>query len=308
MGTLQNDCPPKHLASGRQRSIHTPYGIEVVSGIRNTLPVRRTLAGLLFGLAYACASLSIAGFLLQQTAFDPDRAADSADVVLGDKELKNELVTFIADNAIAQLGDTVDPATIRSNVTAVADLPEGQALLAVIIHDAHAHMIGDQKEPVQITGAQLVAIVRDERAAAMPTLTLPVPKITPLAIANHALDWLLPIAIIATLAFAFLGFTAHPERSALLRSLAFGLLLLALLALVLGYLVPKFLVPALSDSVWAHIPARLADDSLPLLLGLELLLVGSALALLAGTGMMQRRRRWSTPVSTYRYNEERRWS
>jgi hypothetical protein len=33
-----------------------------------------------------------------------------------------------------------------------------------------------------------------------------------------------------------------------------------------------------------------------------------ALALLVGTGMMRRRKRWSTPVSTYRYQEERRWS
>ncbi len=272
------------------------------------MPVRRTLAGLLFGLAYACASLSIAGFLLQRSAFDPDNSADAADVILGDSELKAELVGFISDSVIGQLDGTVDPATIRANVAAVADLPEGQKLLATIIHDAHAHMIGDQEGPVQITGPQLVGIVRDERAAVLPTLILPVPKVTPLAIANHTLDWLLPIALIATIAFAFLGFTAHPERGALLRSLALGLLLFALLALILGYLVPKFLVPALSDSVWAHIPARLADDSLPLLIGLELMLVGSALALFAGTGMMQRRRRWSTPVSTYRYNEERRWS
>jgi len=78
--------------------------------------------------------------------------------------------------------------------------------------------------------------------------------------------------------------------------------------LILGYLVPRFIVPALSDSPWANVPARLADDSLPLLLGLEFVLIGGALALFAGTGMMQRRRRWSTPVSTYRYNEERRWS
>ena len=210
--------------------------------------------------------------------------------------------------AATSAGQPVDPATVRSNVAAVAELPEGQALLAEIIHDAHAHMIGDQQGPVQITGEQMVAIVRDERVAALPPLTLPVPKVTALDIANHSLDWLLPIALIATIAFAFLGFTAHPERSALFRSLALGLLLLALLAAILGYLVPRFVVPALTDSVWARVPARLADDSLPMLIGLELLLIGGALALFAGTGMMQRRRRWSTPVSTYRYNEERRWS
>ncbi len=270
--------------------------------------MRRTLAGLLFGLAYACASLTISGFLLQRTAFDPENSADAADVVLADSELKEELVAFIADNVTKQLQGAVDPATVRANVAAVAELPEGQKLLAKIIHDAHAHLIGDQKGPVEITGQQLVAIVRDERAAAMPVLTLPVPKVTALVIANHTLDWLLPIALLATLVFTFFGFTAHPEKGALFKSLALGLLLLALMAAIMGYVVPKFVVPALSDSVWAHIPARLADDSLPLLIGLELLLVGGALALLAGAGMMQRRRRWSTPVSTYRYNEERRWS
>ncbi len=274
--------------------------------------MRRTLAGLLFGLAYACASLLIAGFLLQRTAFEPDNAADAASVVLGDSELKAELVGFIADHAVQQMpGASSDPAmeaTIRNNVEAVASLPEGQVLLAEIIHDAHAHMIGDRDEPVQITGAQMVSIVRDERAADLPTLTLPVPTVTALDITNHALDWLLPIALIAMIAFTFLGFTAHPEKGALFRSLALGLLLLALLALILGYLVPRFIVPALSDSPWANVPARLADDSLPLLLGLEFVLIGGALALFAGTGMMQRRRRWSTPVSTYRYNEERRWS
>ncbi len=270
--------------------------------------MRRTLAGLLFGLAYAFASLTIAGFLLQRTAFDPDNSAEAADVVLADSELKEELVTFIADNVTKQLQGAVDPATIRANVAAVAELPEGQKLLAKIIHDAHATLIGDQKGPVEITGQQLVAIVRDERAAALPVLTLPVPKVSALAIANHTLDWLLPIALLATVVFTFFGFTAHPEKGALFKSLALGLLLLAVMAAIMGYVVPKFVVPALSDSVWAHIPARLADDSLPLLIGLELLLVGGALALLAGAGMMQRRRRWSTPVSTYRYNEERRWS
>ncbi|MDO8364084.1 MAG: hypothetical protein Q7V88_14400 [Actinomycetota bacterium] len=281
--------------------------------IGQTLAVRRTLAGLLFGLAYACASLTIAGFLLQRTAFDPDNSADAADVVLGDSQVKAELVNFIADNTATELCPQVAPApcdaaTLRVLVATVASNPEGQQLMAKIVHDAHAHLIGEQDAPVQITGQQLVPIVRTQAAASLRPITLPVPKVTALDIANHTLDWLLPIAGIATLVFVGLGFTAHPERSALFKSLALGLLLLAVLAALLGYVVPKFVVPALSDSVWARVPARLADDSLPLLIGMELLLIGGALALLAGTGMMTRRRRWSTPVNTHRYNEERRWS
>ena len=55
-------------------------------------------------------------------------------------------------------------------------------------------------------------------------------------------------------------------------------------------------------------PSRLADGALPLTLGLALLLAGAGLAMFVGSARMGRSRRWSQPVSTYRYREERRWS
>lgn len=272
--------------------------------------MRRTIASMLFGLAYACASLTVAGFLLQRTAFDPDRSADAATVVLGDSAIKRELVDLIATAATEQLaaGDAAAQATLRTNIDAVATLPEGQALLSDVIRDAHAHLIGAQDEPVQITGQQLVQIVRDERAAALPAITLPVPTITALDVARTTLRWLLPITAVLTVVLVALGFAAHPERSAVLRSLAIGMVLLAVLTALLGYVIPKLLIPVLDASPWAHIPARLADDSLPLLIGIELVLVGGALGLWAAAGMARRRDRWRSPVASHRYTEERRWS
>ena len=127
-------------------------------------------------------------------------------------------------------------------------------------------------------------------------------------VANEVLGWLVPVAAIATVIFVLFGVTAHPDRSSLIRSLGVGLLLLALLTALFGYVVPKFAVPALSDSVWARIPAALADDTMPLLVGMELVLVGAAVALLAGTGVLTRRRSWSAPVKVQRYSEDRHWS
>ena len=276
--------------------------------------MRRTLAGLLFGLAYACASLTLAGFLLQRTAFDPDYSADHADVILEDPAIRAALVNSIADQLSAQLttlapGDpNLTQDALRARVDLVVDTAPGAELLAEVIHDAHAHLIGAQDAPVQISTQQLVDATQNQAVGVVDPITIDVPQVTVLDIIRTTLTWLLPIAAIATLALIVLGLAAHPERSALFRSLGLGLLLLALVAALLGYVVPKFLVPALSDSPWARMPAQLADDSLPLLIGLLLLLVGGALALLAGTGMMRRRQRWSTPVSTYRYQEERRWS
>ena len=260
----------------------------------------------MFALAYACASLAIAGFLLQRTAFDPNHSADAADVVLGDSKLRDELANLIADSVAASLG--MNQADMRLRVQVIASTEPGAKLMSEIIHDAHAHLIGEQKTPVQVTGSQLVDATQIAAAIDVPAITIPIPKVTSLEIANDVLGWLVPIAGLATVIFVLFGITAHPDRSSVLRSLGVGLLLLALLTALFGYVVPKFAVPALSKSVWARMPAALADDTLPLLIGVELVLVGAAVALLAGTGVLSRRRSWSAPVKVQRYSEDRHWS
>lgn len=260
----------------------------------------------MFALAYGFASLAIAGFLLQRTAFDPDHSANAADVVLNDSKLRTELANLIADSVASTLG--VPQADMRLRVEVIASTDVGAQLMSEIIHDIHAHLIGEQKTPVQITGSQLVDATQFEAAIDVPPITIPVPKVTPLEVANEVLGWMVPIAGIATVIFVLFGITAHPDRSSLVKSLGVGLLLLAVMAALFGYVIPKFVVPAMSDSVWARIPAVLADDSLPILIGVELVLIGAAVALLAGTGVLSRRRSWSAPVRVNRYNEDRHWS
>lgn len=276
--------------------------------------MRRTLAGLLFGLAFACASLAVSGLLLQRAAFEPDDSAGAAAVVLGDSALRTQLVNTILDNSATPVvpddvtNRPLEIERLRRLMQKVALHPDGQQYFATIIHDAHARLIGDRADPVEITGEQLVPIARTQRAAAVVTFTLAVPEVTTLAVTNHVLDWLVPILALATLVFALAALSTRPEKEAMLKSVALGLVVMALTAVIVGYLVPRFAFPALDKSVWAHIPARLASDQLGLIIGLALVLVAGALVALAGSGMMRRRRRWSQPISTYRYSEERRWS
>ena len=161
---------------------------------------------------------------------------------------------------------------------------------------------------MRITGAQMVLLVRNEVVADMPSITLA--GATCLGArqdsAHPSMDDPVHGALFA-IGFFVIGFMLHPNRSALVHSLGYGMVLLALLIAILGYIVPRFGLPAFSDNVWADVPARLANDSLPLLIGLAILLGGGGLMLLVGTGLLRRRRRWNAPVSTYRYREERRW-
>lgn len=273
-------------------------------------PVRRSFAGLLFGIAFACASVAISGFLLQRTAFSPDNTADAADVVLDDGPLRTELVRIIVENTAAQMypNDPAAAAIVADKAAGVAATDAGAELMAGILRDAHAHLIGDSDDPVQITPQQLVQVVRDERAAVLPAVTLPVPRVGVLATIDGILSWLVPLAAIAALVFVVLCFLAHPERAALLRTLGIGLVVLAAMTLIFAYVVPRFVPTLVDDSVWARMPARLADDALPLTIGGALVLGGAGLALFVASARMGRNRRWSTPVSTYRYREERRWS
>jgi hypothetical protein len=272
--------------------------------------VRRSLAGLLFGIAFACACLAITGFMLQRTAFDPDATAGASDVILGDTAIHDEMVKIIGDATAAQMypGDPVAAAQVRQTVAFVAGTQPGAELMADVLHDAHEHLIGRSDEPVQITPEQLVEVVRDERASVLPAVTIPVPRVGALAATDDALHWLVPISAIFGVVFLVLCVLAHPEKAALFRTLGIGLVVLAAMLVIFAYVVPRFVPPLLDDSAWARIPPRLADDALPLTLGAALLLVGAGLGLFVSSTRMGRTRRWSTPVSTYRYREERRWS
>jgi hypothetical protein len=235
-------------------------------------------------------------------------------VILGDPAIKDHLVVTIADAVSAELLKTSpnDPnftqKNVRARVRAVASTAPGAALLATVVRDAHARLIGERDTPVRITGRQLVDATQMQAAAEVPPITLDVPRIAILAAIDSIIGWLVPLAGIATIALVAIAMATHPDRSALFKTLGLGLLLLALVVLLVAYVVPRFVIPALSTNPWANVPARLADNSLTRLIAVELLLVSGGLALLLSTGAMRRRRRWSTPVSTYRYQEERRWS
>ncbi len=267
--------------------------------------MRRTLAGFLFALAFAMLCLAAGGFLLQRTVLDPQVTADAAPSVLDVPAIRKELTSRIADATAGSLGrSTIE---VEALVNSVAANPEGAKILAEVLHDAHAHLIGQQRAPVQIATTELVRIVRSERVGDMPPLTIPVPRVAVLDIARVVLRWAVPLAAIAAVVLFGLGLAAHPDRAGFLRSIGFGLMVLAAGVGVAGYVVPKFLVPALSDNVWARVPPVLADELRWVTLGLAAVLLIGGAALVASAGLVRQQRRWSTPISTYRYGDERRW-
>jgi hypothetical protein len=161
---------------------------------------------------------------------------------------------------------------------------------------------------VTLTGDQMAQIARDENAAGSPDVTLQVPRLGLLVGVKDIVGWLVPLSCIGIIVFLVLCFLAHPERAALVRTSGLGLLVLAALIGIFGYVVPKFLPTLATDSVWARVPSGIADDDVSGVVAGCVVFAAAGLALFAASARMGRSRRWSTPISTYRYREERRWS
>jgi hypothetical protein len=155
----------------------------------------------------------------------------------------------------------------------------------------------------------MVNIVRDQRAAALPAVTLPVEEVSILDTIRTTLRWFVPIAALVGLAAVILGILAHPERADAVFGIGVFCILAAVLAMVLGYVVPTFLLPALSDNLWVEVIPAVANNELRTVAGLSCVLAIVGVVLIIGSaGFRRRKTSWSSPVRVARYNEQRRWS
>jgi hypothetical protein len=265
--------------------------------------VRRSFAGLFFGAAFVCACLALSGFLLNRALFSPAASRDATAAIMSDTTIREEVVRLVSERTAEQLGGP------SAWLPQVAASKAGARLLADVFGEIHGRIIGTNEADVIITSQLMVELVRDERAAAATPIIIPdLEEVKALSVTRDVVGWVVPLASIGIAVFLVLCFLARPERAALVRTLGLGLVVLAALVGVFGYVVPRFLPTALSDSVWVRVPMRLADDGATFVVVVSLVLAAAGLALFAGSARMGRGRRWSTPISTYRYREERRWS
>ena len=272
--------------------------------------VRRPLASLLFAIAFVLAGIALGGWLLERTALSPHRVAVSPGTVLADAPLRKELVHLITDATAKAMypNDANSQVRVLATVEQVVSIPAGAPLFAKVLEDAHAHLIGQTKAPVVVSPEQLVEIVRDQHAAAVPPLQLTVPRVSAFAGLRSALDTLVPICAIASAVFFLVALLSRPERDVLCASLGVGLLAMAVVIVLFAFVIPAYVPPLFDKSVWTHIPTGLAKGRVVFTIITAALFAIVGGVLYSASTRMRRSRRWSTPVSTYRYREERRWS
>ncbi len=255
---------------------------------------------MLFLVAAVAISVAAGSWWLQRIAFTPDGTREAAAAVLEDADIRVELNTLIV-GATAPVMD-VNPVELGSMLeNVVLTTRPGAAEMAPIIERIHRRIIGGD-ERIVLTGADMVPVVRDERAYDAEPVTLPIDEIGVLRNFDGALGWLwLIFGVLGVLALLF-AILARPDRRDIRRFLGeFGLALAASL-LLFGYLIPVHLLTALDNQTWTHAIPQVTSRTVPLVFGSVVVLAvgGAALALSASVGG-SRRRQTSTPLAAARY-------
>jgi hypothetical protein len=261
---------------------------------------------LLFFIAAILLALAASGWWLQRIAFDTSVSGELAEVVLEQPEIRDEIAELTAEAAADALDAPISQ--VRATVDQVASTSAGAALMQDLVAESHARLIGVREEPVEITSGELVQIVRDERASDLPPVVIPVEEVKALSVTREALGWAVPIlAIVGGVAF-LLGLLAHPRRADAVFGIGAFCIFAAIFAVLLGWLLPVHGTPEIDDSPWLLVIPAVADHNLPFVIVAAGALFIGGLSLMVISGMVRRRRTWSSPVSARGYGDQHRWS
>ncbi len=255
---------------------------------------------MLFLIAAVAISISAGGWWMQRIVFTPDATRDTAAAILEDPDIRLEINGLVAPASASIIGQ---PVSDLSNFleTQVLSTRAGAAMMAPIVEEAHNRILGLRDEPVRITGTQMIEIVRDQRAADVDTVTLPIDPIGTLRTTRGVLGWMIPIAGVLGLVLLLLGIFTRPERRDILRGLGeFGVAMAAAF-LLFGYALPVHMMTAIDNRTWTHAIPRLAMRTLPVVLGLAAIFALAGVALIIASTSGGKRRQWSTPLSVARY-------
>lgn len=266
--------------------------------------MERSFAGVLFLVAAVAFSVSAGGWWMQRVVFTPDETIDSTEAILREPDIRLELNQVITGAAAGplQASTTELSATLESLVLSTRP---GAVVMMPLVNQAHERIIGlRDDDPIRLSGPELIPIVRDQRAAEVPTITMPIQPIGVLKTMRSVLGWMIPIAAALGLLALVLGVFTRPDRRDVLRGFGEFCVALAASMAVFGYLLPVQFLTAIDNRTWTHAIPQLASRTLPVVIGTTVVLavVGTALILASRAG--GKRRQWSTPLSVGRYRSD----
>ncbi len=214
--------------------------------------MRRGLASLIIGLSLLVASASWAGFVLSRTVLDPGRSERLADQLLENPDVRQALVSRLADTLKDQIPSNIPvrDQLLEQGAEQALDDPRVEALIRDGFVRVHQNALAGNSEPVTIDAGALGAAGRDALVQARPELdeVLPPSPTVELELPTTGFSWIGTVknfvdrftglgAMIALFG-ATMAFAVAKNRAAVLRRVAFWGYGASAFWLLMGYGIP----------------------------------------------------------------------
>jgi hypothetical protein len=268
--------------------------------------VHRSTAGLLLLVSGALFAIAISTFWMDRVAFTPTPDTESTHAILRDEDIARQIAVLVASADAPELN--MSPSELRDDIIGYTAIEEMATEMREFTAAAHARVIGDRSEPVEIGAAEQVQIVRDEHVALLPPLRLPVDRVGSLAIIASVTQWTWVISFGLAVLALLVGLVLRPERGEFSYAFSVGTVGTGALLVLFGYLIPGFVLSAVSTDNWVGAIPQLAKHrrNSTLISAAAFASIG-VLAMFATNGA-RRRRQSSTPLSVGRFREQQRWT
>lgn len=223
--------------------------------------MRRALGTLLLTISLFVGAMAWSGFLILNTALDPDRSERVATNLLDDPDVRSQIAANIARTVDANIPPEagLPPSAAADAADAALDSPAVQALVFDALVATHRAMLGEGEPPSHLDGGAFGAAARDALVAQHPELdgvlpaaphleiALPTDRIPDLGGVRDLLRTAVPVLALVALIGAVLALVVTSNRPAVLRRTGIWAIGLSIAGIAFAYGIPALASRFLPD-------------------------------------------------------------
>ena len=228
---------------------------------------RGSLSKLLIHFGMLCAALAFASWWTSHTILDTARTRRVTEAVLASADLRNFVADHIASVTAPAVGVSAGASkgAYAGHLDAVLARRDIQLKLEQFVVDAHKRLLGERSQPAvldQSTVRTLVVAafpsVRSSDLARVHAVKFDVPQSQTLLSSRKALAHRFWLYFLGAVALLTIGLVTTDDRRSAVKLIGKWLIGITVAHLVVLWLVPVVILPAVTTNPWAHLIAAVA--------------------------------------------------
>jgi hypothetical protein len=230
---------------------------------------RGSVSKLFVHLGMLCAALAFASWWTSHTILDTARTRRVTEAVLGSADLRSFVADHIASVTAPAVGVSASAATTSvaytNQLDAVLGRQDIQLKLEQFVVDAHERLLGERSQPAVLDEATVHTLV----TAALPSVTaadlanvhavtFDVPQNQALFKSRQALAHRFWLYFLGAVVLLTIGLVTTDDRHAAVKLIGKWLIGITVAHLVVLWILPVLILPAVTTNPWAHLVAAVA--------------------------------------------------